>query len=94
MTLTSSDHDPDPEAAELRALAEMQGFVRYYEQARELQERERDEAECERDAWEKYEAAMDAKLSAQEKLAGHFVIVLSALVCLAAALVELIRWLT
>lgn len=83
----------DTEAAELRALAEMQGFVRYYEQARELQERERDEAERERDAWKKYEAAVDAKLGAQRKLAMYFVLALNVVTFVAVIVVQLIRWL-
>jgi len=71
----------------------MQGFVRYYKEARELQERERDEAERERDAWKKYEAAMDAKLFVQAKLAVYSVLALSAVACIAVAVVQLIRWL-
>jgi len=95
MSLAGSEMDTlDPEAAELRALAEMQSFVRYEEQARELQERERDEAERERDAWKKYEAAMDAKLLIQEKLAMSVMVRVSSVVFIVAVLVELIRWLT
>jgi hypothetical protein len=82
----------DTEAAELRALAEMQGFVRYYEQARELRERERDEAERERDAWKKYEAAIDAKLGAQRKLVLYFILALNAITFFAVIVVQLIRW--
>jgi hypothetical protein len=77
----------------MRELAEMQGFVRYLEEARKLQECERDEAERERDGWKKYEAAVDAKMSAQVNLAMYFILALNAVACVAVTVIQLIRWL-
>lgn len=92
MALTDSDQDFDPEAAELRALAEAQGFVRYARQARELQEQQRDEMERERDAWAKYEAAVNAKLGSQKTLALYSMLALSAATFIFFVVVQLIRW--
>lgn len=92
MALTDSDQDFDPEAAELRALAEMHGFVRYAQQARELQEQHRDEMERECEAWAKYEAAVDAKLGAQKALVLYAMLVLSAATFVFVVVVQLIRW--
>jgi hypothetical protein len=92
MTLTDSDQDFDPEAAELRALAEAHGFVRYAQQARELQEQQRDEMERERDAWAKYEAAVNAKLGLQKTLALYFMLALSVATFIFFVVVQLIRW--
>jgi hypothetical protein len=83
----------DTEASELRALAERQGFVRYLEQARQLQERQRDEAERELDAWKKFEAAVEAKLSIQAKLTMYFMLALNSVACIGMVLFHLIRWL-
>jgi len=82
---------PDPEAAELHALIEMEGFVRYAKEARELQERERDEAEREREAWEKYEAAVEATITVKERLSLYFVISLGFFVSVVVMVVELMR---
>lgn len=93
MARTDFDHEPDLEAEELRALAEQQGFVRYYEESRKLQERERDEKERERDAWNKYVAAVEAKLGAQRTLLGYAILALNGITMLAVGIVYLVRWL-
>lgn len=92
MSQTDSDQDFDSEAAELRELAQIQGFVRYARQARELQEEHRDEMERERDAWEKYAAALRAKLDSQKIVLLGFMIVLSMATIVFIVVVQLIRW--
>jgi hypothetical protein len=81
----------DAEAAELRALADMRRSVRFSELACELEERQRAAMGRQLEAWEEYEAAVEAKLSIQAKLTMYALLALNGVACVAVAVIELVR---
>jgi hypothetical protein len=97
MTQPGSDNPmefSDSEESELRALAELQGFIRYEKEACKLEE-ERQQAEEQRaKAWEGYADAADARLRAEARLGRDFLVVLNTVCWVIIAVVFLIRGLT
>ena len=81
----------DPEAAELRALADMHRTVRFSEIACELEERQRDAMRRQLEAWEKYEAAVRAKITLEGRLTVYFLLVVSVFGWVATMMIELAR---
>lgn len=91
-------HDPmefrDSEESELRALAELQGFIRYEEEACKLEEERQQAEERRAKAWEGYADAADTRLRAEERLGRDFLVVLNTVAWVIIAVVFLIRGLT
>lgn len=91
--LGTMDPRADPAAAEFAALLQAKNLVRYAKEAREIEEGWREEEERRLDVWRKYEAAIQAKLRTQNRVALWILLIANVVAMLGISLLFLIRWL-